>query len=102
MFSTLVSLEILSPVATPEFTENSWRIAFMVVGMVIGMLTLAIVLLPRLLPESPCWLITHGCSEEAEAIVASMEEDARRRGADLPHANRVELFQPATTIRGVA
>lgn len=36
------------------------------------------------LPESPRWLAERGRSAEAEALLAEMEADARRRGGELP------------------
>jgi len=40
--------------------------------------------LRRRLPESPRWLATVGRHDEADAIVTTMEEQARRRGLPLP------------------
>lgn len=46
-----------------------------------------VVLLPlllRFLPESPRWLETHGRHQEAETVVAELEELCRRAGGVLP------------------
>jgi putative MFS transporter len=53
----------------PNF-EIGWRILFLI-GALIG---LAGLLFGMRLPESPRWLIQHGHLDEAEAMVASMEQ----------------------------
>jgi MFS family permease len=59
----LLDPQVLSP-------ELGWRAAFFS-GAVIG---LVILYLRRFLPESPRWLVVHGRPDEAERIVATIEE----------------------------
>jgi MFS family permease len=66
---------------TDRFAENiGWRIAFFI-GPVLG---LAIIYLRRHIPESPRWMLTHGKADEAETIVAGIEQDVRNVGQELP------------------
>ena len=66
---------------TDRFAEDlGWRIAFFI-GPVLG---LGIIFLRRHIPESPRWMVTHGRSEEAEKIVASIESEVRAAGQTLP------------------
>ena len=51
-----------------------WRLAF-ALGAVMG---LAIMFVRRSVPESPRWLTIHGREEEAEKLVASIEERVKR------------------------
>ena len=78
-----------------------WQAMF-VIGALPAMLALV---MRRVLPESPRWLLTHGRAAEAEAVVADMEAFAVGRGHILPppgratirprlqHARLSELFQ---------
>src|ERR671938_781446 len=71
------SLVLLDPqVLGPDF---GWRAAFFI-GAVLG---LAILFMRFWIPESPRWLMTHGRADEAERIVAGIEDDFRRRGVHL-------------------
>ncbi len=64
----------------PQFLGNGWRIMY-IIG---ALLALVGILLRFQLPESPRWLISRGRVDEADRIVASMEERARRKVPDLP------------------
>lgn len=54
--------------------EWGWRVAF-IVG---GALAVIVMAMRRFIPESPRWLMIHGRHDEAEAIVARIEAQARR------------------------
>ncbi|MFT3967737.1 MAG: MFS transporter [Sphingobium sp.] len=58
--------------------DIGWRAAFFS-GAVIG---LVILVLRRLIPESPRWLIVHGRAEDAERIVADIEARTGRMAED--------------------
>ena len=55
--------------------DLGWRAAFLI-GAVLG---IVVFLMRMWIPESPRWLMTHGRIAEAEAIVAGIESDFRRR-----------------------
>src|SRR6186997_2282238 len=60
--------------------ELGWRAAFL-----IGALLACIVFFMRLwLPESPRWLMTHGRADEAEKVVAGIEQRLRDEGQAIP------------------
>jgi MFS family permease len=62
------ALVVLDPSVVPS--EVGWRAAF-IIGGILGLIVL---FLRRFLPESPRWLMTHGEPQEAEAIVAEIEQ----------------------------
>jgi MFS family permease len=81
----LISLALLDPrVLGPQL---GWRAGFLL-GAV---LAVAILLVRRHVPESPRWLLAHGRGDEAERIVAQIEQAAlaERGGAplDLAHGH---------------
>jgi MFS family permease len=61
--------------------DLGWRAAFLI-GAVLG---IVVFLMRMWIPESPRWLMTHGRIAEAEAIVAGIESDFRRKNL-LPEA----------------
>ncbi|MBV9248393.1 MAG: MFS transporter [Acetobacteraceae bacterium] len=75
----LGAVVVLDPSIVPP--EIGWRAAF-IIG---GMLGLIVLFLRQFLPESPRWLMTHGFPEEAERVVAGIEQRVRHEtGAPLP------------------
>jgi len=111
----LLTLVLLNPALIPE--SLGWRLCFGL-GAVLG---LCIILIRRIVPESPRWLMTHGQVDKAESIVQAIERKviADERLTELPvaagsiavharpHANfrtvTRELFQsyPHRTILGI-
>jgi MFS family permease len=74
---------------TSRFAENvGWRIAFFI-GPVLGLI---IIYMRRHIPESPRWLVTHGRSDEAEAIVEGIEKDVQAQGKELPHLEESQAW----------
>ncbi|MBX3325071.1 MAG: MFS transporter [Nitrospira sp.] len=63
----LLTLLLLNPAVFPE--SIGWRLCF-VFGAVLGV---AIIIVRRVIPESPRWLMTHGRVRDAEAIVSKIE-----------------------------
>jgi MFS family permease len=75
------SIVLLDPaIISPDI---GWRLAFLIGAA----LALSIFLMRFWIPESPRWLMTRGRVKDAEAIVAGIDEQLRRRGHDLPPAN---------------
>ena len=68
----LLTLLLLNPELIPE--PLGWRLCF-AFGAILG---LCIVIVRRLVPESPRWLMTHGQVHEAEAIVEAIEAKVRQ------------------------
>jgi MFS family permease len=73
--------------------EVGWRVAFL-----IGAVLAIIVLLVRsVIPESPRWLMTHNRIDEAEAIVASIEERFRGQFDSKEPLSRIQLVGRSST-----
>ncbi len=64
----------------PQFAGDGWRIMYGVGAL----LALIGIVLRFRLPESPRWLISQGRIQEAERIVAEMEQRALRKLSSLP------------------
>ncbi len=95
----LLTLLLLNPAIFPE--SVGWRLCF-VFGAVLGV---AIIIVRRVIPESPRWLMTHGRVSEAEVIVSQIEQQVvQDRGTALrePHGTMTVHPQPHATIMTVA
>jgi len=97
----LLSVVLLNPRLIPE--SLGWRLCF-IFGAVLGV---AIVLVRRYIPESPRWLMTHSRIEEAEDIVARIEQqissDERFKNLPEPKGSITVHTRPhGTTIATVA
>lgn len=78
----------------PQFAGSGWRVMYGI-GAVLALIG---ILLRFQLPESPRWLIAQGRVDEADRIVADMEERARRAVPNLP-TPAAELPVPAGPTR---
>jgi len=77
-----LTLVVLNPAL---FDPNvGWRLAFGL-GAILG---LGVLLIRRLLPESPRWLMTHNREEEAEQVVGDIERQVKE------YTGRDELPEP--------
>src|SRR5262244_4032191 len=47
-------------------------------------LAIFVIIVGRVLPESPRWLVTHGRADEADQVMDNIEEQVRKAGQDLP------------------
>lgn len=95
----LLTLLLLNPAIFPE--SVGWRLCF-VFGAVLGV---AIIIVRRVIPESPRWLMTHGRVREAEVIVSQIEQQVvEDRGTALrePHGTIAVHPRPHATIMTVA
>jgi MFS family permease len=82
----LVSAVLLHPRVVGH--ALGWRIAF-ALGAILGS---AILLVRRLLPESPRWLLVHGRVHEAEEVVSEIEEEiALERGWSPPLCHQIAI-----------
>ncbi len=84
------SVFLLDPALLPP--DLGWRAAFAIGGV----LSAIILVLRGWLPESPRWLVTHGHSQEADAIVADIEARYAGRGILLPPPHGTVALKPRT------
>jgi MFS family permease len=82
---------LLAPGRLPA--DWGWRAGF-AIGAALG---LAILLLRRLIPESPRWLMLHGRLAEAERVVAAIERRAGGTAAAAPIGKPLRLAVAART-----
>jgi MFS transporter, putative metabolite:H+ symporter len=77
-----VAVPVLGLVVLPSFAPDiAWRVFLLIAGLLIAYVWV----LWKYLPESPRWLSRAGRSDEAERIVAAIEERVERlTGAPLP------------------
>lgn len=78
ILGALGSSVLLDPERLPA--DLGWRLAFGI-GAVLG---LVVLVFRRRLPESPRWLILHGRTSEADAIVSVIERTARQAEPSSP------------------
>jgi MFS family permease len=88
----LLTIPLLNPNLIAE--SIGWRLCF-ALGAILGV---AIILIRRVVPESPRWLMTHGMVDEAEAIVRQIEDGVKReQGLDrLPEPRGSITVHPRT------
>ena len=96
----LLTIPLLNPHLISE--TLGWRLCF-ALGAILGV---AIVLIRRVVPESPRWLMTHGMVDEAEAIVRQIEDGVKREhnldALPEPQGSLTVHPRPDTTLATVA
>jgi MFS family permease len=96
----LLTIVLLNPLVIPEYL--GWRLCFGF-GAVLGV---SILLVRRVVPESPRWLMTHGKVREAEQVVSAIETRILRdeQVTSLPSAEgSISVYaRPHATLATVA
>lgn len=95
----LLTILLLNPTMIPE--SIGWRLCFLF-GAILG---IAILIVRRVIPESPRWLMTHGQVLEADRIVTDVERQiVHHEGTPLPepHGTITVHPRPHATIATVA
>ncbi|HXQ12938.1 MAG TPA: MFS transporter [Caulobacteraceae bacterium] len=90
----LGSLVVLNPRLFP--VAIGWRVAFLI-GAALGVVIVAI---RRLIPESPRWLMTHGRSAEARAVVDGIEAQLTAAGHRLEPPDSAPTLRLTAAVRG--
>ncbi len=85
---------LLNPHLLP--VNVGWRLAFGM-GAILG---LAVLLVRRNLPESPRWLMMHGCFDEAERVVSMIEREIMKEEhlQSLPEPQASIAIRPLGTV----
>src|SRR4051794_17486445 len=91
---SLATVALLDPHVLP--VNLGWRLGFGI-GAAIG---LVVIFLRHWVPESPRWLLTHGHREEAERVVAEIENDVAEgsKGDPLPEPEGTMTIKPDTRV----
>jgi MFS family permease len=90
---SLATVALLDPQIVP--VNLGWRLGFGI-GAAVG---LVVIFLRHWVPESPRWLLTHGRREEAEEVVARIEQDVEQgQGQPLEKPEGTITIRPGTRV----